>query len=267
MKKLILLLFFILLGLSKATASMMFEGIVKPAHEVELALPIDGVISKIFVKEGNSVKKGEKLLNLDDMLQKLEVDRRKEIYYDNAELEANKNNLEIIKSLLDSSQELYEKTAAVSHDEVKNLQMQFHSLNGKVNAHGAKKKQELLDYEISKEVLARYVLTSPIDGMVTVIKPEEGEWAKTGEMLVTVVDTSVCYVEFNLDEKYARTLKKGKIVSLRVREGDGMSAKKGKVIFVSPVADKASALVKVKVEFENKNGTVIPGVLANIKLD
>lgn len=266
MKKLIFLLFLIILGLNQAIASMMFEGIVKPAHEVKLALPIDGVIAKVFVKEGDGVKKGEKLLKLDDTLQKLEVERRKEIYFDRSELESNKNNLEIIKSLLDSSQELYERTTSVSHDEVKSLRMQYYSLKGKVDTYEARKKQELLDYEISKEVLARHILTSPIDGTVTVVNPEEGEWAKGGEMLVTVVDTSVCYAEFYLEERYARILKKGESVSLNVREGEVMSAKKGKIVFISPVADQASGLVEVKVEFENKSGSVIPGVLANINL-
>lgn len=267
MKRPILLIFLILLALNQAFASTSFEGIVKPVHEVKLALPIDGIISQIFVKEGDSVKKGGKLLKLDDILQGLEVSRRREIYFDKAELESSKKNLEILKSLLDSSQELYEKTASVSRDEVQNLLMQYHTLNGRVNVSEARKKQELIEYEISKEVLARYVLTSPIDGIVTVIKAEEGEWAKTGEMLVTVVDTSVCYVEFNIDEKYARTFKKGNVVSISVREGDVMRSKKGRIIFVSPVADKASALVEVKVEFENKSGTIIPGVLANINLD
>ena len=53
-------------------------------------------------------------------------------------------------------------------------------------------------------------------------------------------------------------------MALRVREGDAMTSKKGKIVFVSSVADRASALVKVKVEFENKNGTVNPGVIAQI---
>lgn len=267
MKRLIIFLVVILLQIPALGDAITFEGIVKPVHEVELALPLDGVIAKIFVKEGDSVKKEEHILKLDDTLQRLEVELRKAVYYDNAGLESDKNNLVILKSLLDSSMELYEKTASVSHDEVKNLQMQYHTLKGRVEGQEAKKKQELLDFELSKEVLERYVLKSPIDGLVTVIVPEEGEWIKTGEMLATVVDVSVCYVEFNIDEKYARTLKKGKAISLKVREGSASGLKKGKVIFVSPVADKASALVKVKVEFENTDGRITPGVLANIIFD
>ena len=267
MKKLIILFLFIVPGINQAVASIKYEGIVIPIHEVELSMSIDGIVSKIFVKEGDCVRSKDKLLKLDDTLQRLEVERRKEIYHDNAEIESNKANLVIIKSLFDSARQLYEKTASVSHDEVKSLEMQYHNLRGKVNVAEAKKKQERIEYEISREVFARYVLTSPIDGMVTVIKCEEGEWAKAGEMIVTVVDTSSCSVDFNINEKYSPTLRKGDVLSIGVNEGKGMSIKKGMVVFVSSVADKASGLVKVKVEFENKKGKVVPGGLATISFD
>lgn len=258
-------LFLVLIaGIGQTHASATFEGLVNPLYEVKLALPIDGIVSKIFVKEGDHVLKAEKLLKLDDILQGLEVGRRKEVYEDNAELEANKKNIVILKALLDSSQKLFESTASISHDEVTNLEMQYHTLNGRISVAEAKKKQELIEYNISREVLARYVLLAPISGTVTSVKIKEGEWAKAGEMMVTIVDKSVCVVDFNIEERYVRTLKAGKPVSLRVREGDAMTLKKGKIVFVSSVADRASALVKVKVEFENKSGTVIPGVIAQI---
>lgn len=269
MKKILLFLVFVFFGLelNPAIALTTFEGIVKPAHEVELALPLDGIVLKIFVKEGDRVKEGEDLLKLDDTLQKMEVLRRKEIFQDNAELEASKKNFEIVKTILESSRELYAATSSISQVEIQNLEMQSHTLNGKINITKARKKQERIEYEISKEVLARYVLKSPIDGVVSVIKHEAGEWAKTGEMIVTVVDTSVCYVEFHIDENFAHTLKEGKNVSLTVHKGEGTGVIKGKVVFVSPVADNASALLKIKVEFDNANDKVIPGVLANISIE
>ena len=257
-------LFFLVVCGGQAGASALFEGIVNPLYEIKLAVPIDGIVAKIFVKEGDRVAKTARLLKLDDTLQILEVARRKEVYEDNSELDANKKNIVILKELLDSSKKLFESTASISHDEVINLEMQYHTLKGKIDVSEAKKKQELIEYNISREVLSRYVLLSPIDGTVTAVKIKEGEWAKTGEMMISVVDKSQCVVDFNIEEKYARALKNGKNVSLRVREGDTMTSKKGTIVFVSSVADRASALVKVKVEFENRNGTVIPGVIAQI---
>ena len=264
--RLIIQVFLLILaaGTNQAFAAATFEGIVNPLYDIKLAMPIDGIVAKIFVKEGDQVAKGGRLLKLDDTLQTLEVARRKEVFEDNSELDANKKNIVILKALLDSSQKLFESTASVSHDEVTNLEMQYHTLKGKIEITEAKKKQELIEYNISQEVLARYILTAPIDGTVTAIKIKEGEWAKTGEMMISVVNKSFCVVDFNIEERYARALRTGKPVSLRVQEGEAMTGKKGRIVFVSSVADRASALVKVKVEFENRNGTVIPGVIAQI---
>lgn len=255
------------MGVTQASASESYQGIIAPVHEVGLAMDIDGVVVKRFVREGDFVKTGARLLKLDDTLQKLETDRRREIYNDASEIESNKENLAIIKSLLDTARRLHETTASVSGDEVKNLEMQYHNLRGKVNVAEAKKKQERIEYEISKAVLTRYELTSPIDGMVTVIKPESGEWARAGEVLAVVVNTSSCFVDFNIAQPHARKLKKGDPVTIDVDDGQGLAARKGAVVFVSSVADRESGLVKVKVEFENKSGKVIPGGLATIHFE
>ncbi|MCK9275889.1 MAG: efflux RND transporter periplasmic adaptor subunit [Syntrophales bacterium] len=267
MKKYIVAIFILLVSVSTvctASQSSTYEGIVVPVHEIELAMSLDGIVAEIFVKEGDAVKSGDRLLMLDDTLQRLEVERRKEIYSDNAEITSNKENMLIMKTLFDSAHKLYKETASVSLDEVKNLEMQYHGLQGKVNVAEARKKQERIEYDISKEVLARYMLLSPINGTITSIKLEEGEWAKTGETVITVVDTSVCLVNFSIEEVDARVLKKSDEIELRVNDGNGITSKKGTIVFVSPVADKASGLVKVNVEFENREGKVIPGGLASM---
>ncbi|MFH1029122.1 MAG: efflux RND transporter periplasmic adaptor subunit [Pseudomonadota bacterium] len=253
---------FLWCGVSLAGST--FEGIVKPIHEVELAFPLDGVIARIFVKEGAWITQGDKLIQLDDSLQKLEVARREAIYLDRAEIEANGKNLLILQGLLDSSRKLYERSGAVSRDEVHNLEMQVYTLAGKIAVAEARKKQEQIEFEIAREVLARYTLRSPITGVITAIKDEEGEWAKGGQTIVTAADTSVCYAEFNVEEKFARALRVDEDISLQVREGNLLVQKTGRVAYVAPVADKASALVRVKVNFENRGGKTIPGVLAQI---
>ena len=55
-------------------------------YDISLSVPIDGPISKVYVKEGSVVKKGDKLLKLDDVLQNLEVKRRMLIWKDISKL-------------------------------------------------------------------------------------------------------------------------------------------------------------------------------------
>jgi hypothetical protein len=56
-------------------------------------------------------------------------------------------------------------------------------------------------------------------------------------------------------------------VLLHIQVGKKILKKNGKVIFISPVVDPASGLLKVKVEFENKNLLVRPGVSGKMILN
>jgi RND family efflux transporter MFP subunit len=237
-----------------------YDGIIHVKNSAKLSLQIDGVVETIFAKEGAKIVKDYVVLKLDDSLQKLEVQRRKSIFDDNAEYESNKKNLILAKSLYESTKSLYEKTASVSKDELSNIEMQYQSLLGKVNSYEARKEQEKVEYNIAKEVLSKYELTSPINGIVTSLEVQKGEWAKSGDILAIVVDNSVCYVELNIDEKTARRLK----VHQKSFISSSGHKKQGHITYISPIADKASGLIKVKVEFENQSSSFISGTLAQV---
>ena len=258
MKKLILLSILI----SNLFSSNMQEGIVYSNEEVKLSLPLDGIISNIYVKDGDKVKKGDLVLKLDDELQKLEVLRRKEILNDNSEYNANKANLKIVKNLYTSTKKLYEKTASVSKDELSNLQIQYQNLRGKVRAYSSKKRQEKVEFKIANEVLNKYKLKSPINGVISELKYNQGEWAKMGEVVVVVVDVDNCYVELNIDEPMARNLKYDKKVSI-VSNNETIK-KEGYIYYIAPSAESTSALVKVRVKFKNNEPRITPGVIAKV---
>lgn len=248
--------------LSNLFSSTSHEGIVYSNEEVKLSLPLDGIISNIYVKDGKSVKKGELILKLDDELQKLEVLRRQEILSDNSEYNANKANLKIVKNLYTSTKNLYEKTASVSKDELSNLQIQYQNLRGKVRAYGSKKKQEKVEFKIAKEVLNKYRLKSPINGIVSNLKYNKGEWAKMGEVVVVVVDVDNCYVELDIDEPIARNLQYDKKVSI-IANNETIK-KEGFIYYIAPSAESTSALVKVRVKFKNNEPKITPGVIAKV---
>lgn len=261
MKNLLIVLFFF----SFSLASVNYEGIVYSKEEVKLSLPLDGIIRNIYLKDGAKVKKDEVILKLDDSLQKLEVLRKQEILKDDSEYNANKSNLKIVKELYSSTKALYDKTASVSKDELNNLLIQYQNLEGKVNTYASKKKLDELDYNIAKEVLNKYTLKSPIDGMITDLKYNEGEWIKMGEVVLTVVDIDNCYVELNIDEPIARELKQEQKVI--VMSNMKNIKKEGYITYIAPQAESKSALVKIKIRFKNENPKITPGVVAEIIFD
>lgn len=266
--KLLLRVSVILLFLSSFSyAQQLVQGIIKPIHDVELSVMMDGVVKKVFVKEGDHINKNVKILIIANDLQKLETKRREIIYKDYSTLESKKENLKLLKEIYESSKELYRTTKSVSLDDVKNLQMQYRQLQGDVGSLEQQKKKEKVEYEIAAQVLEKYTLKSPINGLITNINIESGEWAKAGESIVRIVDSSICYFETNIEEKDVQNLKLGSKRDVIVDMGNRRVTKSATLRFISSIADASSALVRVKFEFDNSKYTIKPGVKGFVDLE
>ncbi|NIB44506.1 efflux RND transporter periplasmic adaptor subunit [Pseudomaricurvus alkylphenolicus] len=248
-----------------SVASGRFDGVTKPISDLDLSVSVDGVVHQLFVSEGQHVKKGEPLLRLDDRLQAFEARLRKQILNDKARYESSKYNRDIVESLLKSARELQKSTGSVSNEEVMRLDMQFNTVAGEVRAMEQAKKREKLEYDAAQAELERHTLVSPIDGIVTEVLLDVGEWAQSGEVVIKVVDPSSCFLEVNIEERQVRHLQELDAVPVFVSAGDRTLEKSGKVVFVSPVADQASGLVRVKLRFENLERDVWPGMPASIE--
>ena len=95
---------------------------------------------------------------------------------------------------------------------------------------------------------------------------DEGETCQERQPLAQVVDTGRVLLVGNVEEAIGRTLRKGQVVDLKIKTGNDAVAKKGAVVFVSPVVDPASGLLEVKIEFDNPDGSVRPGVAGSLIL-
>ena len=244
-----------------------FIGIIKPIKDIQVSVPIDGIVKNIYVKEGSYIKNDQKILQLESSLQQLEVNRRKVIWKDKAQLNASLKNRTIQKSLLDSTRELYNKTQAVSKDELSMLESKYYTLNGEIKMRQENEKKEKLEYKIAQRLLSQYRLKSPISGVVTELGLEKGEWANRGKPFIRIVDASSCYIDIYIDEAYSSSLKVGNKINFTVKTKSVLANKTAKVTFISPVADMASGLIRIKIQFSNLKNRVTPGLSATINID
>jgi len=241
------------------------EGIVYPLDDVELSMPVDGLLMTINVKEGEPVKKGQLLLGLDGRLQRLEVSRRKTIWQDTSQITTMEKNIILLKELVETKEDLYERIKTVSQTELKQSRMQLNRMMGEYENLKAGKIREKIEYEIAMETLASYGLKSPIDGRIVEITFSKGEWIRTGETVIRIVNHSVCYLQIDVDIPTAERLNdQAEDIRIHIPMGGKELIKTGQVEFVSSIADKGSGLVNIKIFFDNKEGDVIPGVTAFI---
>ena len=265
------LLFFLSISPGGVTPSCAKEppelaGVTEPIRDVTLSSTVVGTISTILVKEGMPVKAGSAILELDRRLEEYEVQRRKLIWESKAELEAASVRVATLRKLLAATRGLFESTGSVSKEELEKLEMEYNLALSEQKRLESAEEREGIEFEMARETWRKRSLISPVTGTVVKLFLDEGETCQERQPLAQVVDTSRGLLVCNVEEAVGRTLRKGQAVDLKIKAGNGSVARKGLIVFVSPVVDQASGLLEVKAEFDNQDGMVRPGVAGALLL-
>jgi RND family efflux transporter MFP subunit len=264
---LVLLLAGFCLPSAMADEVISIPGITVPIHDVLLSLPTMGTVKKIFYQEGDYVKKGTVILNLDMQLEVLEVGRRRLIWKNKAELNSAIARVATMGSHLKSTRQLYESTGSISQEELELQQLEHDLAVAEKERIENNEEREQIEYKIAKEQLSKRNLRVPFSGIITELLVDIGETSELEVPLVHLVDTSQCLFVCTVEERVGRTLKSGPDVDLEIQVGAETIKIKGKITYVDPVVDPASGLQKVKVLFENEEGEIHPGVAGTMFVD
>jgi RND family efflux transporter MFP subunit len=243
-----------------AAATVSLPGVTEPIRDVTLSATVVGTISTIFIKEGMAVKEGAAILELDRKLEELEVQRRKLIWESKAELEAAAQRVTTLGTLLAATRGLFKSTGSVSKEELDKLDLEYNISVSEQKRLESAEERERIEYEMARETWRKRSLISPVGGTLVKLFLDEGETCQERQPLAQVVDVSRVILVCNVEEAVGRTLRKGQAVDLKIKAGHDTVARKGVIIFVSPVVDQASGLLEVKAEFDNQDGSVRPGV-------
>ncbi len=240
------------------------SGITEPIHDVLLSLPTMGTISKIFYHEGDFVKKGTVILNLDMQLETLEVKRRKLVWESKAEVNSANARVATMASHLKSTRELYKSTGSISLEEVEQQQLEYELAVAEKERLENSEDRERIEYQIAAEQLSKRSLRAPFSGIITEILVDLGETSELDVPLVHLVDTSQGLFVCTVEEQVGRTLKSGPIVDLEIHAGATAVKIEGQITYVDPIVDPASGLQRVKALFQNKDGEIHPGVAGSM---
>jgi RND family efflux transporter MFP subunit len=243
-----------------------FSGLIYPRHDITLSAGVAGLVMKRQVQLGQSVKANQVLLLLDDRLQSIESSRRKVIFEDQSELSAARERSRILTSLLHAAQSVFEVTGSISKDELLRLEAESIAANARVEQLVEQKKREELDYESAERDRLQRHISAPVSGVITKLTPQEGEWAKPGDPLLTLVDSSTAILRLAVPHSIAHTLKVGTNQIIKTEPGSAVTQVNGRITFVSPVADPASGLVKIEITFSNPNNSIKTGIKGSIDL-
>lgn len=256
----------LLLGPASSADAAEFTGLIVARHDVLVSPGVPGTVTRMGVEVGQRVKAGQLLLQIDDRMQVLEAQRRRQIYEDDSEIRASRERIRVLTPLVDDSRRAFQAGGSISREELVRVELDLASTQARLEQLLMQKKREKLEYELADQERVQRSITAPVAGIVTKIELELGEWARPGEPALQLVDADVCWLRVNVTPGAARGLKLDQILEVTFEPGLKLAALRGRVSYVSPAIDAASGLIEVRVSFQNPGWRVPPGVKASVNL-
>ena len=233
-------------------------GRVEAKYSVDLIARVSGFLIKKYFTEGDFVKKGQLLFQIDPREFQIEVN--------NAQATVNQYSA----LLKNAQQELNRANALIKEDLISrsDVDQSLATRNQNKALYDAARQQ----LELARVNLSYTSIKSPIDGRIGKVNITEGNYVTpTSGSLVNIASISPVYVTFSLkSDDFIKLLKasdKFKDVVVRVQFGGGSwYYKTGKINFVDNKIDKDSGSVTMRAVFENDKSWLMPGDYMKVEL-
>ncbi len=230
-------------------ASTSLRGITVPKATHNLRFPVRGVVATVAKQKGDTVKKGELILKLDDAEQVAQLKAR-ELDADVAlaVAKAEQEYRVAVLTFQKTEKGFANKVSTEIELETDRARMEI----AKIEIDKAKRDGNIAaaQAEAARATVEQMSMESPIDGVIVDIMSKEGEGVDESRDVVQVIDASKLYVEVRLgDIQSVRKLRVGQTLNLRfVGESKSIPAK---INFISPAGDAKAGTLPFRLEIDN----------------
>ncbi len=232
-------------------------GTVQTIASVAVKSRLDAVIDKVLVQDGQFVKAGDVIFQLDARAAQAQVDQAAAtLARDQAQLSNANRNVE-------------RDTPLVSKDFLSHQQFDTDSATAKALAATVQADQAQL--ENAKVMLTYYTIVAPIDGRVGAIAIKQGNSIKANDVpLATVNQIQPIYVSFALPQDQLPELRAamalGAVPVSVLGQGDSGAPVAGTVAFFDNAIDTTSGTINVRATFTNDEQRLWPGEFVNVSV-
>ncbi len=241
--------------------------------QVDLSSKISGIITKLAVKEGDSVKKNQLLMELnheelDAKIAQAQAQALAVIEQIN-QIEINFNNA---KENLKRTQELF-TAGSVSQQQLDTIKMQNDTLQSQYAAAQQNYKQASAAVDVIKSQINNAYFRSPIDGIVVDKALNLGETVFPGTVVITIADLNDVWLKIYIPSTKLGKIKLSQKVDVMT---DSYPNKKyvGKITNIATKAEftpkniqikeeRAKLVFAVKISVDNENQELKPGMPAD----
>ena len=211
---------------SELTPVIETTGLVRPNQGAMLSSQSAGTIAKVLVQNGQNVKKGDLLVELDSSVERA--------------------SLQAAQAQVNSLQQTYQryaklvKTGSVSRQEFDNAKAAYEA--------------QAANIESLKATIERRQIVAPFDGKTGIVKVNVGQYVTNGTEIVRVEDRSSMKVDFAIAQNQLDKLHLGQKVTATAdaRVGETFAAK---ITAIEPAINSSTGLIDVQATFDSEDGT------------
>ncbi|MDY0265613.1 MAG: efflux RND transporter periplasmic adaptor subunit [Sulfurospirillum cavolei] len=252
---------------SDVPVSLEYPAKIKSIQQINVVARVSGILEKKYFTEGNFVKAGEMLYQIDfERYEALMQEAAADVGVKEATLKQATRDWERIKTLFAQD--------AVSQKERDSALSAYESAIASLKASQAALKKATIDFNYTK-------VKAPISGMTSLNTQDIGSYVGSNSdtmTLTTITQIDPIYVEFSLPD--IELLKKRYVMGtgnwnsiaqaklpVRLLTPDGSAyAKEGTLDFLDNSVDAETSTIKARATFSNPNHILIPGLFVRVNV-
>lgn len=252
---------------SDVPVSLEYPAKIRSIQQINVVARVSGILEKKYFTEGNFVKAGEMLYQIDfERYEALMQEAAADVGVKEATLKQATRDWERIKTLFAQD--------AVSQKERDSALSAYESAIASLKASQAALKKATIDFNYTK-------VKAPISGMTSLNTQDIGSYVGSNSdtmTLTTITQIDPIYVEFSLPD--IELLKKRYVMGsgnwnsiaqaklpVRLLTPDGSAyAKEGTLDFLDNSVDAETSTIKARATFSNPNHILIPGLFVRVNV-
>jgi HlyD family secretion protein len=261
---------------SDLTSKVSANGRIDAQRKVDLSANVMGQIVNLAVQEGDVVKKGEFLLQIDQKQLAASAEGAA------ASMRALFSDRDSARATLVEAQRNFERAQSnysqqiIPQSELDRARSSLDSARANVSAIEERIQQARANVAAARDTLSKTTMTAPMSGIITALPVEEGEVAVIGTMnnagtkLLTIADMSIVEAVMEVDETDVPNVKVGQRATVTVdaypnKTFEGVVTEVGSSPMVGAGGTAGSEAVnfEVKIQLTNPPAGVRPGFSAS----
>ena len=249
----------------ESAESALIEGFTEPYADINMAASEMGTLANVAVKDGDVVRAGQLLANLDDAVLRASLEVAKAGMSAKGELQSARTQLELKTVEHEKLTELFGRNHASQREidrvkgEVRIAESRFQSVQEDLDV-------RRLEYARIEAQLKQRHIMSTIDGVVVEVLKDRGEFVSPSDpVVVRIVQLDPLLVVFSVPVDRRQEIVRGQSIPMQIA---GHSAPAMAMVeYVDPTVDASSGTFKVKVRLPNPEGRWHSGEKSVLLLD